>query len=180
LLVSVLRGRGGARRTTPTIHSRYGIWESTDGAVTWTLLKEATQESNGATDLEMDPQNSRILYSSFWGDAIYKSTDGGATWAPIMTGLPAADYAGAQTRFSIAVSHESPRTAATLYAGFAWVDADGDHPSRVFKSTNAGASWTILPAGVSPDKVEDYCGGQCFYDNVIEADPANADVVYAA
>jgi uncharacterized repeat protein (TIGR01451 family) len=180
LFVSVLRGRGGARRTTPTVHSRYGIWESTDGAVTWTLLKEATQESNGATDLEMDPQNPRVLYASFWGDAIYKSTDGGATWAPIMTGLPAADYAGAQTRFSISVSHASPRAAATLYAGFDWVDAAGDHPSRVFKSTNAGASWTILPAGVSPDKVEDYCGGQCFYDNVIEADPANADVVYAA
>jgi len=30
------------------------------------------------------------------------------------------------------------------------------------------------------DKVEDYCGGQCFYDNVIEVDPVNPDVVYAA
>jgi uncharacterized repeat protein (TIGR01451 family) len=180
LFVSVLRGRGGARRTTPAVHSRFGIWESTDGAATWTLLKEAKAESNGATDLELDPQNSRILYASFWGDAIYKSIDGGATWAPIMTGLPAGNFAAHQTRFSIAISHPRGKSA-TLYAGFDWEDADGDHPSRVFKSTNAGASWVILP-GDSPtgDKVEDYCGGQCFYDNVIEVDPKNPDVVYAA
>src|SRR5262245_6227671 len=40
LYVTVARGRGGARRTTPPDHSRYGIWESTDGGATWTLLKE--------------------------------------------------------------------------------------------------------------------------------------------
>jgi uncharacterized repeat protein (TIGR01451 family) len=179
LYASVLRGRGGARRTTPAVHSRFGIWESTDGAVSWTLLKEAKSEFDGATDLEIDPLNPQTLYSSFWGDAIYKSTNGGATWSTAMNGLPVADYAGAQTRFSIAISHPAG-TAATLYAGFDWSDAAGDHPSRVFKSTNGAASWTILPAGTSPDKVEDYCGGQCFYDNVIEVDPTNADVVYAA
>ena len=81
LYAAVLRGRGGARRVTPAVHSRYGIWESTNGGVSWTLLKEAT-EATGATDLEMDPQNTSTLYASFWGDAIYKSTNGGATWAP--------------------------------------------------------------------------------------------------
>jgi uncharacterized repeat protein (TIGR01451 family) len=179
LYASILRGRGGARRTTPAVHSRYGIWESTDGAVSWTLLKEAKDESNGATDLELDPQNTQTLYASFWGDAIYKSTNGGATWSPVMNGLPIADYATHQTRFSIAISHAAG-AAATLYAGFDWEDAAGDHPSRVFKSTNGAASWVMLPAGTTPDKVEDYCGGQCFYDNVIETDPTNANVVYAA
>ena len=29
------------------------------------------------------------------------------------------------------------------------------------------------------DNVEDYCGTQCFYDNVIEVDPNNPDVVFA-
>ena len=59
--------------------------------------------------------------------------------------------------------------------GFDWVDATGPHLSRVFKSTNGAASWTILPAGTGADTVEDYCGGQCFYDNVIEVDPTNAE-----
>src|SRR2546427_1384996 len=139
LYASVLRGRGGARRTTPAVHSRFGIWESTDGAVSWTLLKEAKSEFNGATDVEIDPQNAQIVYASFWGDAIYKSTNGGATWAPIMNGLPVADYAGAQTRFSIAISHSSVLQPTILYAGFDWSDATGHHASRIWKSTDAGA-----------------------------------------
>jgi uncharacterized repeat protein (TIGR01451 family) len=179
---AVLRGRGGARRVTPPDHSRFGIWESKNGGVSWTLLKEAT-EANGATDIEMDPQNPSILYASFWSDAIYKSTNGGATWTRIMTGIPGspADHAANLTRFSIAISHPAGQ-AAVLYAGFDWLDGDTYHPSRVFKSTNEGGSWTLLPAGAGPpstDNVQDYCGGQCFYDNVIEAAPDNPNVVYA-
>jgi uncharacterized repeat protein (TIGR01451 family) len=180
LYAAVLRGRGGARRVTPAVHSRYGIWESTNGGVSWTLLKEAT-EANGATDLEMDPQNTSILYASFWGDAIYKSTNGGATWARIMNGIPGspAQHAGNLTRFSIAISHPAG-SGAVLYAGFDWEDDEGYHPSRVFKSENNGLSWSILPKGTgTQDNVEDYCGGQCFYDNVIEAAPDNPNVVYA-
>ncbi len=194
LYASVSRGRGGARRVTPPEHSRYGIWESKDGGATWALLKEAVGEINpacagiqscgvGATDLEMDPQNPQILYASFWGDAIYKSTNGGATWSPIMNGLPAADYGAGQTRFSLSLSHP-PRQSAVLYVGFSWQDGQGSHPARVFKSTNEGASWAILPTGAGGpqgvnDSVEGYCGGQCFYDNVIETDPTDSDVVFA-
>src|SRR6185503_10270693 len=181
LYASVLRGRGGSRRTTPPVHSKFGIWKSTDGGVTWTLLKEAKNESNGATDLEIDPQNPNILYASFWGDAIYKSTNGGNTWTPIMNfGLPSPNFAATATRFSIDLSHPSAGGSGTLYTGFDWADANGYHPSRVFKSTNGGASWTMLPGGADPEKVEDYCGQQCFYDNVIEVAPDNENVVFAA
>jgi uncharacterized repeat protein (TIGR01451 family) len=176
---AVLRGRGGARRTSPTVHSRFGIWESKDGAATWNLIQEV-KDTNGATDLEIDPLNPQVLYSSFWGDAIYKSTDGGGHWSTAMAGLPLGDFAATLTRFSISVSHPSAASAAVLYAGFDWADATGYHQSRVFKSTNAAGSWTILPAGSGDDTVQDYCGGQCFYDNVIEADPTNPNVVFAA
>jgi photosystem II stability/assembly factor-like uncharacterized protein len=176
---AVLRGRGGSRRTTPAEHSRYGIWESTNGGVTWTLLREAT-EATGATDIEMDPQNPSILYASFWGDKMYKSTNGGATWTPIMTGIPGtpAEHAANLTRFSMAISHPAGQ-GTTLYAGFDWID--GTHkPARVFKSTDGGASWTMLPAGApNVNNVEDYCTTQCFYDNVIETAPDNPNVVYA-
>lgn len=180
VFAAVLRGRGGARRTSPPVHSTFGIWESKDGGVNWTLLKQAPAGTNGATDLEIDPQNPQVLYASFWSDAIYKSTDGGAHWSTIMAGLPLADYAAASTRFSIGISHPSAATPATLYAGFDYVDATGYHPSSVWKSTNGGASWLALPTGSGVDSVLDYCGGQCFYDNVIEADPTNPDVVFAA
>jgi uncharacterized repeat protein (TIGR01451 family) len=181
LYAAILRGRGGARRVSPPLHSRYGVWESKDGAVTWNLIQGAA-DNNGATDLELDPRNPQILYSSFWGDAIYKSIDAGHTWAKVMNGLPAgADYNGPQTRFSIAISHPAGGPA-VLYAGFDWADATGYHKSRVWKSTDEAANWSLLPAGVagSVNNVEDYCGQQCFYDNVIEADPNNPNVVFAA
>ena len=179
LYASVLRGRGGARRVSPPEHSRFGVWESTDGGVTWSLRKEVAT-TLGATDIRMDPRNHNILYTSFWGDAIYKSTDGGATWNPIMNGLPAgADHASNATRFNLSISHPSGQSP-VLYTGFDWIDATGYHPSRVFKSTDQGANWTMLPGGSGLDKVEDYCGGQCYYDNVIESDPSNPNVVFVA
>jgi uncharacterized repeat protein (TIGR01451 family) len=181
LYAATLRGRGGSRRTSPALHSRFGIWESWNGGETWKLLKEAPDGTNGATDLELDPQNGD-LYASFWGDAIYKSTNDGHTWATIMNGLPTdADYTVAPTRFSISLSHPANQAQATLYAGFEWYDTSGNHhPSVVFKSTDAGASWAALPTGSGQESVFDYCDGQCFYDNVVEADPTNPDVVFVA
>jgi len=41
LYLATLRGRGGNHRTSPVQHSRFGVWESTDGGVTWSLLKQA-------------------------------------------------------------------------------------------------------------------------------------------
>jgi uncharacterized repeat protein (TIGR01451 family) len=181
LYAATLRGRGGSRRTSPAEHSQFGIWESTDGGASWTLLKEAPAGTNGATDLELDPQNGD-LYASFWGDAIYKSTDDGATWNTIMNGLPTdANYATEPTRFSIGLSHPAGQAQATLYAGFDWYDTSGGHHnSRVFKSTDGGANWVALPTGSGRESVLNYCDGQCFYDNVIEPDPTNPDVVFAA
>jgi uncharacterized repeat protein (TIGR01451 family) len=178
LYVSVLRGRGGVRRVSPAAHSRYGFWESKDGGVTWTLLKDAGPEARGATDIDIDPRQPNTLYGSLWGDAIYKSTDGGHAWSKIMKGLPAVNPVG-QTRFSLGLSHPAGLRKAVLYAGFGWTDSAGKgHPSRLFKSTDAGASWHLLPGGTGDDSVENYCAEQCTYDNVVEVDPQHPDVVY--
>jgi uncharacterized repeat protein (TIGR01451 family) len=181
LYAAVLRGRGGVRRTSPPLHSKFGIWESRDGGVSWTLDFEV-KSTNGATDLEMDPQNPQIMYSSFWGDQVYKSTDGGAHWAPAMNGLPTHFNAENLTRFSIGLSHPAGQSA-VLYVGTDFYDAAGTyHPSRLWRSDDEAASWQELPTTgfTNPDdSVLDYCGGQCFYDNVVEPDPSNPNIVYA-
>lgn len=180
LYIAALRGRGGSRRVTQPPATKYGIFESTDGGSTWTPKKTFSDQFKGATALIMDPQNSNILYASFWSVGIFKSTDGGDTWTKMMNGLPAdADYAGVSTRFALAISHPAGQ-GAVLYTGFDYVTTGGDyHPSRVWKSVDEAATWTQLPAGTGVDSVEDYCGGQCFYDNVVAVAPDNPNVVYA-
>ena len=183
LFASVLRGRGGARRTSPPVHSQFGIWESNDGGVNWNLIKPAPAGNLGATDFEIDPQNVQIMYASFWGDNIYKSTDGGATWRTVMNGLPTKFNADNLTRWSIGISHPQGKQA-VLYVGSDVIDDAGVYQmSSLWRSDDGANHWHALPVtgfGGPKDSVLDYCGQQCFYDNVIEVDPTNTNIVYAA
>jgi uncharacterized repeat protein (TIGR01451 family) len=177
--LATLRGRGGAKRTTAPTRTPFGVWESRDGGAHWSLKKGTTDELHGATDLVLDPANPRVLYASFWGDGIYRSTDGGATWASALGDLPAGNYLEGGTRFALGLAHPAGAAHATLYTGFDYFDlSDAYHPSRLYKSTDDGAHWTATPTGSGIDSILDYCGTQCFYDNVVKVDPANPDVVY--
>ncbi len=180
LWAAVLRGRAGSRRQTPPDPSTYGIWESQNGGTTWTLRKSATEQT-GPTDLVQDPGSPDILYAAFWSDAIYQSTDHGQTWHKFMAGIPAdATFGtGGGTRFALGISHPDGESA-VLYAGFEWTVGGSNKPSRIWKSIDGGP-WDLLPAGPAgnPDNISGYCGGQCFYDNLIGVDPNDSNIVYA-
>ncbi len=179
---ATLRGRGGNRRTTAPTATPFGVYESTNGGVTWTLRKGTTDQLHGATDLVMDPQNPRTLWASFWGDGIYKSTDGGLTWASGLGNLPAGNFLEGGTRFSLGVSHPAGSAQPTLYTGFDYFDlTDKYHAAQVFKSVDGGTTWTNATGSPAkgPDSVAGYCGTQCFYDNVVKPDPSNPAIVYA-
>lgn len=187
LYVGTLRGRGGARRTSPPDAPPFGVWKSTNGGINWTLVYTASTNPlalAGITDLAMDPQNSQIIYAANLGVGIVKTVNGGATWTPVMNGLPAnADYTIAPTRFALGIGHPSAVVSATLYAGFEWFDTSFNyHHSTVWKSTDEGAHWAETNTSV----VGGYCDqsptsdtSQCFYDNVLGVDPVNPNIVYA-
>ncbi|MGB8650171.1 MAG: hypothetical protein WCD35_05865 [Mycobacteriales bacterium] len=181
LYAAVIRGRSGARRVPSPTTTSYGVYESTDGGRTWALRRGTTDQDHGATDVRVDPLDANTVYASFLGEGIFKSTDHGLTWAPAMTGLPAVDWAAGGTRAALAVSHPSAAAPARLYAGFDYTTTDGKpHSSRVFVSKDGAAHWSALPYGTpgSVDSVLGYCGTQCTYDNVVETDPTNPDVVF--
>ena len=175
---AVLSGIGGDKRVSPPFPTPFGIYESTDGGANWTPRLVTNDRHKGATDLVIDPQNPDVLYASFWGEGIVKSTDGGLTWNTLMAnGFPTnADYTVAPSRFALGISHPIGDASATLYTGFEWYDTSGHrHASSVWKSTDDGASWNQTSTSV----IGDYCGSQCWYDNVIGVDPTNPNIVYA-
>jgi uncharacterized repeat protein (TIGR01451 family) len=181
--LATLRGRGGVRRTTPPSARPYGIWESTNGGVSWRLLKGTTNEFGGATDLVMDPLAPNILWASFWGDGIYRSQNGGKSWANANGSLPQGQFLAGATRFSLGISHLAGQYP-VLYTGFDYFDKKGTyHPSSLWRNDSGGLAWKHLPTGgpgTNPDSILDYCTTQCFYDNVVSPDPANPDIVYVA
>lgn len=154
----------------------FDIYKSTDAGQTWTELKLT---DGAANDIVVDPTNASVIYASYgsaWsGDSasygIYKSTDGGTSWNWLTTGLPPTSQV---SRISLAIA---PSNNQILYAAI-----NGNKPSsttedtnRVFKSTDGGSSWTLLPSVASN---ADFGGNQGWYNNVIAVDPTAPNTVY--
>lgn len=55
-----------------------GLFKSSDGGVSWSLIKDAKIRSGGY-DIEFDPDNSNTMYFGTF-DGIFKTENGGSTW----------------------------------------------------------------------------------------------------
>ncbi|MGD2067074.1 MAG: glycosyl hydrolase, partial [Gemmatimonadota bacterium] len=150
-----------------------GVFRTTDGGETWEAVLEI-DEDTGVTDLERHPTDPDVLYAAayqrrrhVWGflaggpsSGIWKSTDGGATWRRVETGLPSGDVG----KIGLAVTPADPdRVYATVEA---------QPPERGFyRSDDRGESWRKTSSYVSG-------GTGPHYYQEIEASPVAADVVY--
>jgi photosystem II stability/assembly factor-like uncharacterized protein len=150
-----------------------GVFRTADSGKTWNKVLYV-DEKTGVVDMCMDPGDHRVIYAALWRPnlnfgppvprkkdekpdaAIYKSTDGGATWKQLDgKGLPD----GNRGRIGVTV-------------------APGDHGRRVFaimdqglfRSDDAGATWRQIT------KDPRVLGN--FYFSRIFVDPKNADMVY--
>ena len=82
----------------------------------------------GISSLAIDPSTPTTLYAGT-GVGVFKSTDGGATWFQVNTGLSTSSEGGLDVTALVV----NPSTPSTLYAGI--------FGGGVFKSTDGGANW---------------------------------------
>ncbi|MDX1997013.1 MAG: glycosyl hydrolase [Thermoanaerobaculia bacterium] len=150
-----------------------GVYRSLDGGSTWQRVLHV-DEDTGATDLEFDPGNPDVVYAATYqrrrhawgflaggpGSGLWKSSDAGATWRRLATGLPSGDLG----KIGLAVTPADPGLVyATIEAG----EAD----RGFYRSRDRGESWerrnSYLSGGTGPH-----------YYQELEASPHDPDRVY--
>jgi hypothetical protein len=164
-----------------------GIWKSADGGATWTNTTASISTEAAFSDLAIDPSAAQTLYAAVGapgGDpanSVYKTTDGGATWA-VAGDFPTGATNPQLGRIALAISPAAPQI---IYASIARPGPPVSQTNslfRIMKSTDGGAGWTTLPTppSICPDNgMVNYLGSAGDYHQALAVDPANADIVYA-
>ena len=151
-----------------------GVYKTVDGGKTFTKAL-FVNDSTGVVDIAMDVTNPDVLYAAAWQawrspwgmssggvhSGIYKTTDGGKTWANLHTtakGLPQGNIG----KIGLAVSPVNPR--------LVWALIEHDS-GGVYKSNDAGATWTLINR-------ERKLRQRAWYYSQIYADPADTNIVY--
>ena len=155
-----------------------GLYRSTDGGQNWQKVV-AKDENTGASDVEIDPSNPDTVYASMWearegpwedgnefngtSGGLFKSTDGGATWNQLTSGLPE-DL----SQIYVAIAPSDPRR---LYATIGMASGK----LGVYRSDDAGGNWSQITNDLRPSG---RIGGGDL--PVPKVDPKNPDLVYVA
>ncbi len=134
-----------------------GLYRTVDGGKTWQRTLHVDDDT-GATDVAMDTLDPNVLYAATYqrrrtafgfngggpGSAIWKSTDGGATWTKLTgNGLPEGEYG----RIGIAVYRKDPRVViVSIEQGFRY-NASTAYTERrggLYRSNDAGKTWRFM------------------------------------
>lgn len=148
LVVWVGSGENNSQRS---VSMGDGVYKSVDGGKSWKNVGLAKSEHIGK--IIVDPRDSNTVYVAaqgpLWapgGDrGLYKTTDGGKTWKTALTvsentGITDVVFHPTNPDILYAASYQRRRHVYTLI--------NGGPESAIYKSTDAGATWTKLENGL--------------------------------
>jgi len=186
---------GGPTSNPPVPRPPFGLFKTTDGVNSFTFVWDGGNNCpascvggdpqasiRGVTEVKIDPNSPNIVYAAAFPGAavpsggIYRSLDGGTTWAQIKTPNTNANNV-ARCQFDIT---SGPPLAAGVTRMYAGCGDQGTAPAHVFRSdnVNTAATFTDLTAIETVPSTINYCTAQCWYDNVIYTPPGFPDVIY--
>ncbi len=115
--------------------------------------------------LLIHPTTPTTMYAGGVAGGVWRTTDGGGTWTPL-SDLAMANLAVVSLAFD-------PTNPNTIYAGTGegFFNADAIRGAGIFRSTNAGATWSQLPATNNSN---------FFYVNSLVVSPRNSMRMFAA
>jgi photosystem II stability/assembly factor-like uncharacterized protein len=144
-----------------------GVWKTVNAGTTYEPIFDS-QGSYSIGCITLDPANPNVVWvgtgennnqrSVGYGDGIYKSEDGGATWSHM--GLRESEHIG-----SIIVHPQDGNTILVAAIGPLW-NKGGDR--GVYKSTDGGKNWKAMLT------IDEHTGV-----NDVVMDPRNPDILYA-
>ena len=158
--------------------NKRGLYKSTDSGQSWQQVLFVADQA-GIIDFLIDPSNTQILYAASWdrirtnreslvtgpNGKIWKSIDGGANWTHLTNGLPNFDV----SRIGITMSGQNSNTLYASYTG------DNLQLENVYKTTDAGANWTVV---MTDSLNSNALGGFGWYFGQIRVNPADDDEIY--
>lgn len=111
------------------------LYRTRNGGDLWTMFGSGLFSRGGnVSAIGVAPSDTNVVYAGSNHGDLAVTTDGGATWRPITTGLPARYIT------SIIVNRANPAIAYLTLSGFG--------TGHVWRTTNTGASWTDISANV--------------------------------
>jgi photosystem II stability/assembly factor-like uncharacterized protein len=129
-----------------------GVYKTSDGGKTWSLVLKGSNLSTGCSGLAMDPKDPEVLFAGLWdfrrkgwtyrsggesptapsGSALFRSPDGGKSWTVLdkdtNKGLPAGPWG----RVEVAIAPSDPKIV------YAFIESPD---SALFASSDGGRTW---------------------------------------
>jgi hypothetical protein len=184
----------GVTRPVPGA-AKWGLYKSTDGGANWTFIHNGSVDASqctgdlneynnlsacsprGVRSFALDPSNSEILYAASYARGVWRSPDGGATWAQIK---PSLNSGVITTRPNLTVT-TLPNGATRMYV---FEGNQGQNYSRLFRSDDVAAGAPVFTDLTSQNPADPgfawngMCDPQCWYDSFVYTPKGYPDIVY--